>query len=362
VTPSEEQVRAAIAQQAATWFIDNQSGSLEQAERAAFVAWLKASPIHVEEYLGVALVAHDLPAAADDPQVPLESLLESARADDTDVVVPLQAPLPVREPAPKRIWAPHGWSFATSIAAVVLLLAGSLLWWVRSGEFLAVPRSYQTAHGEQIAVQLPDGTELRLNTDSAVKVRYTRRERVVEIARGQAFFTVARDVHRRFRVAAGEVNVLAVGTRFESYRRPDATIVTVVEGSVAVLAGQPPSADVTGLPSGALRVEAGYQARVDASGVLDQPTPVDVQQVVAWLQQKIAFERRPLGEVADEFNRYGPIPIEIEDAALRALPISGVFDVHDIDSFVAFLQTLDGVRVERTPALIRVSSVKPQKE
>jgi transmembrane sensor len=362
VTTSEEQVRSAIAQQAATWFIANQSGSLEQPERAAFVDWLRASPVHVEEYLGVALVAHDLPAAAEDPQVPLESLLELARADATDVVVALEPPLPAREPAPKRIWAPRGWSFAASIAATVLVLAGSLLWWVRDGEFLAQPRAYETARGEQIVVQLPDGTELRLNTNSAVKVRYNRRERVVEIARGQAFFTVARDVHRRFRVAAGEINVLAVGTRFESYRRFDATIVTVVEGSVAVVAGRPPSPSVTGFPPGALRVHAGYQARVDASGVLDQPTRVDVQQVVAWLHQKIAFEQRPLGEVADEFNRYGPIPIEIDDAALRALPISGVFDAHDIDSFVAFLQTLDGVRVERTDTRIRVFSVKPQKE
>ena len=119
---------------------------------------------------------------------------------------------------------------------------------------------------------------------------------------------------------------------------------------------------MTGLPPGALRVNAGYQVRVDARGVLAQPIPVDVQQTVAWLQRKIAFEQRPLGEVADEFNRYGSIPIEIDDAALRALPISGVFDAYDIDSFVAFLQTLDGVRVERTTARIRVFSVKSQKE
>ena len=66
--------------------------------------------------------------------------------------------------------------------------------------------------------------------------------------------------------------------------------------------------------------------------------------------------------MADEFDRYGSIPIEIDDAALRALSISGVLDAHDIDSFVAFLQTLDGVRVERTNARIRVFSVKPQKE
>ena len=72
-----------------------------------------------------------------------------------------------------------------------------------------------------------------------------------------------------------------------------------------------------------------------------------MQQAVAWLQGKIAFEQRPLGEVAEEFNRYGSNPIEIHDAALRALPIRGVFDAYDIHSFVALLQTLDGVRVER---------------
>jgi transmembrane sensor len=357
VTPNEEQVRAAVAQQAGTWFIANQSGSLEQAERADFMAWLKASPIHVEEYLGVALVAHDLPAAAEDPQVPLESLLELARADPTDRVVPIEASLPVREPA-KRIWAPYRRSFATSFAVVALLLAASLLWWMRDGEFLGLPKAYQTAHGEQTVVQLPDGTELHLNTDSAVTVRYTRSERVVELARGQVLFTVARDDRRRFRVAAGDVHVVAAGTQFDSYRRPDATIVTVVEGSVAVLSGRPPPPGTTGFPPGALRVNAGYQVHVDTGGVSAQPIPVDVQQTVAWLQRKIAFEQRPLGEVADEFNRYVSIPIEIDEAALRALPISGVFDAYDIDSFVAFLQALDGVRVEKTNARIRVYSVK----
>jgi transmembrane sensor len=243
------------------------------------------------------------------------------------------------------------------MAAGVLLLAASALWLMRDGEFLGLPRTYQTAHGEQIVVQLPDHSMLHLNTDSTITVRYTRGERLVEVARGQAFFTVARDDQRRFRVAAGNVHVLAVGTRFDAYRRPDATILTVVEGSVAVLAGPPPP-EMTVLAPDAPRITAGNQVRVDARGVLAQPIPVDVQQTVAWLQQKIAFERRPLGEVADEFNRYGSIPIAIDDAALRALPITGVFNANDIDSFVAFLQTLDGVRVDRTAARIRVFSVK----
>jgi transmembrane sensor len=362
MTPSEEHVRSAVAQQAGTWFIANQSGSLQHAERAAFVAWLKASPIHVEEYLGVALVAHDLPAAAEDPHLPLESLIELARADDTDGVVSLEAPMRVRRLPSKEIGKPRMWSLATSIAAVVLLLAASALWWLHDGELLGLPKTYQTAHGEQRAARLPDGSQLHLNTDSAVVVRYTRKERVLELAQGQALFTVADDDSRRFRVAAGDAQVLAVGTQFDVYRGPDATVVTVVEGTVGVLVGELPPPGLSDLPVNATRVEAGYQLRVDVGVVSAQPIPVDVRQAVAWQQRKIAFEQRPLGEVADEFNRYGSIPIEIDDAALRALPITGVFDAYDVDSFVAFLQTLDGVRVERTNTRIRVFSVKSKKE
>jgi transmembrane sensor len=156
--------------------------------------------------------------------------------------------------------------------------------------------------------------------------------------------------------------MFALGTRFDGYRQPDATIVTVVEGSVAVLAGRLPPSGALEFPAGALRVDAGYQVRVDTGGVPAQPNPVDVEQAAAWLQHKIAFDQRPLGEVADEFNRYVSIPIEIDDPALRALPISGVFDAKDIDSFVAFLQTLDGVRVERSNARIRVFSARSIKD
>ena len=74
---SDEQVRATIAQQAGEWFAMHRAAALDAAERRAFAAWIKASPVHVEEYLGVALVARDLPAAADDPEMSFESLLDT---------------------------------------------------------------------------------------------------------------------------------------------------------------------------------------------------------------------------------------------------------------------------------------------
>ena len=58
--PGDDEIHAAIAQQAGEWFIAHQAGPLAEEESAAFLAWLKASPIHVREYLGVARVAHQL--------------------------------------------------------------------------------------------------------------------------------------------------------------------------------------------------------------------------------------------------------------------------------------------------------------
>ena len=77
----------------------------------------------------------------------------------------------------------------------------------------------------------------------------------------------------------------------------------------------------------------------------------------AWLKRQITFENEPLGEVAQEFNRYGHIPIEIDDDVLRALPITGVFDPNDTESFVAFLGVLNDVVVQRSPTRIRVRSI-----
>jgi transmembrane sensor len=355
MTPNQEEILGAIARQAGEWFIAHQAGPLATAESAAFLAWLRASPIHVQEYLGVARVASGLGAAVGEPEVPLETFLEQVRAAD-ERVVPFATPAPTSQPPLSRFSLWRAWP----IAASLLALAAGALWWVHDGELFGIPKTYQTAHGKQSLQRLPDGTVLRLDTDSAVTVRYSARERVVEVNRGRSLFEVAHDDRRRFRVAAGDTGTIAVGTRFDVYRKAEVTVITVAGGQVAVFTGNPAWLRTDrAAPAYVQRVRAGYQLRVDAGGLSAQPVAVDLDQALGWLQHKIVFEHRPLGEVAAEFNRYGRIPIEIEDETLRALPVSGTFDADDTESFVAFLERLPGVRVERTPTRIRVVKVRP---
>ena len=355
MTPSDEPIRSAIAQQAAEWFIANESGSVGEKAAAEFLAWLKASPVHVREYLGVARVARHLPAAAGEPRVPLETFLAQAAAAGDEGVVSL----PKLAPGKGRFTARELWSRALPIAATVLALLAGAVWWAHDGELLGIPKTYRTGHSEQRIHRLPDGSVLRLDTDSEATVRYSGRERLVEIKGGQALLDVVHESERRFRVAAGEAGAIAVGTQFDVYRKTGAVEFTVVQGTIAVFTGRPSwLTDRGAVPDNVLRLTTGQQLRIDSGSASPEPAGINLDQALAWLQHKIVFEHRPLGEVAAEFNRYGSIPVEIDDEELRVLPVSGMFDAGDTESFVAFLQRLPGVKVQRTSTLIRVIRIK----
>lgn len=78
MAPTDEQIRLAIAQQAAEWFVAQRTSSLDEAERAAFATWLKASPVHVDEYLRIAAISGELSLAAQDPKLPIAAWIAEA--------------------------------------------------------------------------------------------------------------------------------------------------------------------------------------------------------------------------------------------------------------------------------------------
>ena len=339
-------VRMSIAQEAAEWFIANREGRPDAVQRSTFAAWLKTSPVHVEEYLGIALLAQDLRAAAD-PGQSLETLLAQARsAQEADVTPIGLARAGTAEPTRKATWR-----FVTAAAATLVVVAVAGVWW--SSDRVSMMQ-YATRHGEQLTQRLADNSVLRLDTDTAVTVRYSRAQRLVEVRQGQVLFEVAHEAGRAFRVLAGPADVVAIGTRFDVRLQQDSTLVSVLEGQISVgLAPGQPGATV----GRAVLVHAGEQVRVAAGELPAQAAPAQTQRNTAWLRRQIVFEQEPLANVVAEFNRYSATPIEIETPALRALVISGTFSADDTESFVAFLRTLEGVRVEVASTRIRVTQM-----
>jgi transmembrane sensor len=360
MSDTDEEVRVTIAQEAAVWFVRNRAKAVSAQERAAFGLWLKSSPMHVEEYLKTAVIARDLHTAIDPSHPDFQSWLEDAQADDNVTsLIPLNRnpsqDLEVEAGRSKRRRPIAAIMAITALAASILAMVVGVLWLQRDGERFGLPKRFVTVHAEQGSWLLPDGTSMSLNSDSAVTVRYNAHERVIEVERGQALFHVAHARARRFRVIAGEAGVIAVGTEFDVFRKSGSTLVTVVEGKVAVFSGEAPTITTSAvLPPQTLSVGAGEQIQVADHSPPARASTVNVQQAVAWVQRQVAFTERPLGEVAAEFNRYGAVPIVVESERLRELPISGIFNAYDTDSFVAFIGRLDGVEIDRTSQRILV--------
>jgi transmembrane sensor len=354
-----ERVRNQITEEAAGWFVANRGG-LDALERDNFAAWLKASPLHVEEYLAVSVITQDLRQACDYSQAAVDDLLERARLEDE---APVQRLWPRFAPSSIGAGPRSRQTAAAAMAACVVLSVALAAWW----NFKPISRGMAsdgaalqlaTRHGEQQVYRLTDNSVLYLNSDSAVSIRYTPHERYVVLSAGEAYFAVAHEPDRPFTVATGGAEVRAVGTRFDVRLDGEATVVTVAEGRVAVQPGltggnlgQP-----TKYSSAFVELGADEQIRVAPGEWPPQsPTAVDPQRTTAWLHRNITFNHEPLERVTLEFNRYAPKPIEIATPGLRKLEITGNFATDDTAAFIAFLRSLDGVRVEETATQIRVS-------
>jgi len=201
---------------------------------------------------------------------------------------------------------------AVALGATAAAVGGGV--WVE-----AQAQSYQTAKGEIRGIPLADGTQLWLNTDSKVKVKYRSDGRDVALLRGEALFDVAPDPRRPFVVSAMGRTVRAVGTSFSVNRiSGDGVEVQVAEG-VVDLGSQRPSQVV--------RLTAGDRAFTGESGRTSvSRLGVDaVGRAQSWRRGLLDFDGVSLAEAAQAFARYSDRRIVIEDPTVARMAVTGLF-------------------------------------
>ncbi len=362
-----------IFEEASEWFVSFRAGDVDGDARVKFDAWMRTSPEHLRAYLEAAAIWNEGPALDANRRYSTDELVAMAREEPSNVVAfpgPLLPPHPALERNPPQQWqsaqlgpqppeSPAQQEQArvslvnrrAALAACFLVaLVGGLFAWSR----LSGVSTYETGLGEHRTVTLSDGSVLELNTRSRVRFRATDTERRAELLEGQALFRVAHDAKRPFTVSSESTEVRAVGTEFDVKRRAGRTVVTVVEGRVAVstvrerAGGR--SANVA-KDRGPFMLSAGHQLTV-ANGAEPRATLVDVAAAIAWTDGRLVFEDAPLAEVVEEFNRYNRRQIVVGDIGISR--ITAAFSSTDSHSLVNYFRQRPGVAVTETEDEIRV--------
>lgn len=229
-----------------------------------------------------------------------------------------------------------------AVAAVAVVGISLALGW-RVHSPAVQPVAYGTAVGALETAALADGSEATLSSDSRIVVALSRRERHIDLERGEAFFHAAKDPKRPFVVAAGGHQAIAVGTRFAVRRDADGMRVVVTEGLVR-LESDP---GVDGRPQPTTLLPAGSVALAGPHGVVVQSGTVDeARQALSWRDGFLAFRDTSLAAAAAEFNRYNARKIVIADPSVGALRVGGSFRWSNAEAFVRLLEQGFPVRAE----------------
>lgn len=293
-------------EQALDWFIRLQAEEAGEECRHACAAWCAADPRNARAWaLAQGMWASPLltdALAATAP--PVAARIPAATAPPPAPLLGRSRP---RRPVRRRAMA---W------AAAVLVAVG--LGWA-SDLPLRLRADHRTATGAQERVVLADGSRVLMDTGTALAtdIAGAGTERRTRLLRGAAFFEVTPDPTRPFRVAAGPAVVTVVGTAFAVRYLDDRVTVTVRHGAV----------DVARPGGPAVRLRAGEEVAVTASGI-GEGHPTDLVAALGWIDGRLVFEDRPLGEVLGELDRYHPGLIVVPDS-LAARRITGNYRLDD---------------------------------
>ena len=350
--------RQQIAAEAVDWFLQLQERAAVQPDHTGFSEWLLRSPAHVEEYLRVSC-AWSLVNVGAEGDLEAAALVAAAKAHhEIDNVVSLPTRF-IRRSLPAggesvRVSSGRRWRAAALVASLVL----GITVWVTYLSWHS-PMTFQTVVGEQSSFALQDGSVVFLNTNSKLRVEWSPTERHIELVRGEARFKVAKDASRPFTVVTTAAAVRVLGTVFNIRAEPLGTQVAVLEGQVEVTVapatepsfGAPVTANegsTSGQPPAIERVRlaAGERAAVTSHGIQTNTGPT-IEAVIAWTERRLVFRDQPLDAVVHEFNRYRTHPLVLDDPGLASLRISGVFDLSDPESLIAYLGTYEAVQVDR---------------
>lgn len=305
---NKSDISPAVAKQAVGWMIEMQEGGLDSRRQQAWQQWLNGNSEHQRAWAHIQRVNQRLSG--------------------------LSSPL-----AHAALTAPSSSSRRHALKLLLLLGAGSAAGWGLRDQITLQPllADLHSGVGEQRKETLSDGTQVQLNTASALDVRFDSQQRLIKLLQGEILMTAAADSRPlNLLTAEGIVHASTTASRFNLRQLDGRTQLAVLAGSLEVS----PSGHV----GPALRLQAKQQVTFSRDA-WDPVRPTDAS-TGAWAEGMLVASHMKLADFLAELGRYRRGRLNC-DAKVANLLISGSYPLADSERILDMLEVALPVRVQR---------------
>ena len=304
-----------VLEQAAHWYVKLLGEDVCAHDREAWQTWLKQSADHSRAWAHIEAVSKRFD--------PLRDTGEEAAVAAIDAA---------RDGLLKRRQA-----LKTLVGIVGIGVAGWVAWrhTPLPGAVLAWQADYRTDTGERQTIRLTDGSQVWLNTATAMNVDTEGEVRRIELLAGEILVQTAKDaLDRPFYVDTHRGRLQALGTRFTVRDDSNSVRLDVFEGAVEVR-------NAAGLTQ---RIKAGRRTVFTDTDIA--PTAAAERTREAWHKGLVVADNLSLQQLVDELSRYrfGYINVAPDVAQLSVM---GVYPADDPDRALAMLESSLAIRVQR---------------
>jgi len=204
---------------------------------------------------------------------------------------------------------------------------------------------FLTKTAEKMEITLADGSRVWLGPRSRLTVGFTRERRDLQLATGEAYFSVTKDRDRPFTVRSVSGVITAVGTEFNVRALGDHVTVAVSEGVVTIA---PKPDQLSAKQAAVVRVASGQQLTFKA----EEPTAeLRISQSPAvgerarWRDGVLVYRDEPLRDVVMDVARYSNKQLEISGDSIGNLHYSGIVYQGAVDEWASALSESFPVKI-----------------
>jgi len=229
---------------------------------------------------------------------------------------PIQSEVPVR-PLFRN-------SFAWKIAAAVLIVSASALFYIRFS--FSEPDSVVATQERSKRLQLSDQSVAILHHQTVLSYpeKFAKENREVTMQKGEAFFTIAPDKEHPFIIHTPAGTVRVIGTAFNLTLKEGQLEVGVSEGKVMIYTD-----------TDTAYVMAGITARIHAH-TIEVNDSVDVN-TWAYATQKLVFRETSMSEVLRVIEKTYTEPVTVSNEQIRNCKLTASFDTISEEKLLTFI-------------------------